>query len=169
MRNIYPFVIFQGTGWWKYEFCYGRYVRQFHGTTSVYLGFFKQDVHNKWLEKHPQKRPKAVSQRKQLIHFYADGHLCEEAHRNRETEVVLKCMENARSPSAVSLYLLEPQTCQYILGVESPLICDILKQADDKTGLIATGLFQEPNLVEQFTLDDVLDDAAADGERLGND
>lgn len=33
------------------------------------------------------------------------------------------------------MYLLEPKTCQYILVVESPLICDILKIADND-GLI---------------------------------
>lgn len=41
------------------------------------------------------------------------------------------------SPSSVSLYLLEPKICEYVLGVESPLICDILKHADDEYGLIS--------------------------------
>lgn len=35
------------------------------------------------------------------------------------------------SPSSVSLFLLEPKTCEYVLGVESPLICDILEYADE--------------------------------------
>lgn len=26
---------------------------------------------------------------------------------------------------------MEPHTCQYVLGVESPLICDILQKADE--------------------------------------
>lgn len=53
----------------------------------------------------------------------------------RQTEVKLKCLNQPLSPSSVSLYLLEPRYCQYILGVESPLICDILDKADDN-GLI---------------------------------
>lgn len=40
------------------------------------------------------------------------------------------------SPSSVSLFLLEPKTCEYILGVESPLICDILEYADEN-GLLS--------------------------------
>lgn len=41
-------------------------------------------------------------------------------------------MENhTASPSSVSLFLLEPKTCEYVLGVESPLICDILEYADE--------------------------------------
>lgn len=27
--------MFQGVGWWKYEFCYGKYVHQYHEVTSV--------------------------------------------------------------------------------------------------------------------------------------
>ena len=32
----------------------------------------------------------------------------------------LKC-KKSESASAVSIYLLEPKTCEYVLGVESPL------------------------------------------------
>jgi len=55
----------------------------------------------------------------------------------RAVEVKLKCKQ-ADSPSTVSLYLLEPRTCEYILGVESPLVCDLLHMADDRTGLMPT-------------------------------
>jgi endoplasmic reticulum lectin 1 len=51
-------------------------------------------------------------------------------------QVKLKCLETSSSPGAVALYLLEPKTCEYILGVESPLICNILAQADDN-GLVS--------------------------------
>jgi len=57
----------------------------------------------------------------------------------RQIEVKLKC-KAADSPSTVSLYLLEPKTCQYVLGVESPLVCDLLPHADPQTGLFPVGL-----------------------------
>lgn len=124
-----------GTGWWKYEFCYGKYVRQFHvdkfgGKTSILLGVYDEKNHKEFLLKHPEKRPKAKGQRKQITHFYTGGSTCDKTGQQRQTEVVLKCLENAPSRSSVSLYLLEPKVCHYILGVESPLICDIL----DKVG-----------------------------------
>lgn len=50
-------------------------------------------------------------------------------------QVKLKCLESSSSPGSVALYLLEPKTCEYILGVESPIICNILSQADDN-GLV---------------------------------
>lgn len=34
-------------------------------------------------------------------------------------------------PDSVSLYLLEPQTCEYILGVESAIVCSLLDTADE--------------------------------------
>lgn len=49
----------------------------------------------------------------------------------------MKCVENhTASQSSVSLFLLEPKTCEYVLGVESPLICDILEYADEN-GLLS--------------------------------
>lgn len=52
-------------------------------------------------------------------------------------QVRLKCVNDfSSSPSRVFLFLLEPKTCEYILGVESSLICNILEYADED-GLIS--------------------------------
>lgn len=131
--------LLQGTGWWKYEFCYGRYVRQFHvdknGETSLMLGYFNEEAHKEWLKENPQKRPKKLGTRTQITHFYQGGSMCDETGEKRQTEVQLKCLENSTSMSKVSLFLMEPKMCNYILGVESPLICEIIEKADED-GLI---------------------------------
>lgn len=57
--------------------------------------------------------------------------MCDKTGQPRQTEVKLKCLDNAANPSSVSLYLLEPKYCEYILGVESPLICEILDKANE--------------------------------------
>lgn len=129
-----------GTGWWKYEFCYGKSVEQYHiekdgSRTSINLGYFDKSKHLEWIENNPKKRPKILSQRTQLSHLYSGGTVCDKTGKARQTEVKLKCLENAPSLNTVSLYLLEPKYCEYILGVESPLICDILARADEN-GLI---------------------------------
>ncbi|XP_060526607.1 endoplasmic reticulum lectin 1 [Cylas formicarius] len=133
--------LFGGTGWWKFEFCYGKSVTQYHiekdGTkTSINLGVFDEKKHLQWLKDHPHKRPKPVGQRKQLSHLYSGGSICDKTGKPRQTEVKLKCLENPAHPSSVSLYLLEPKYCEYILGVESPIICEILDNADEN-GLVA--------------------------------
>lgn len=131
-----------GTGWWKYEFCYGKYVRQFHsdrtGSVTLFLGFFDENKHKEWLKQNPDKRPAPKAIRTDISHLYQGGTVCDKTGEKRQTEVKLKCMLNVPSPSTVSMYLLEPKTCQYILVVESPLICDILKLVDED------GLVQKP-------------------------
>ncbi|XP_032515474.2 endoplasmic reticulum lectin 1 isoform X1 [Danaus plexippus] len=129
-----------GTGWWKYEFCYGRHVIQYHehrggDTEKLLLGSFDEAEHLQWIKENRNKAPKPIDERTSVSHFYSGGDICQKSGKRRQTEVKLKCLQNSSSPAQVSLYLLEPRTCHYILGVESPLICDILPMADDN-GLI---------------------------------
>lgn len=136
-----------GAGWWKYEFCYGKSVEQYHiekdgSKTSINLGIFNLEKHLEWIESHPHKRPKPVAQRTQLSHHYSGGSICDKTGNARQTEVKLKCLEKASSQNTVSLYLLEPRYCEYILGVESPLICDILARADEN-GLVESANDEE--------------------------
>lgn len=110
-------------------------MRQFHvdkngETTSLMLGYFNEDAHKEWLKENPQKRPKKAGARTQITHLYQGGSTCHETGEKRQTEVQLKCLENATSMSKVSLFLMEPKMCHYILGVESPLICEIIEKAD---------------------------------------
>lgn len=57
-------IYLKGTGWWKYDFCYGKYVKQVHVDekagfqTTVLLGEFYEDDHLEWIAQNPQKRPK---------------------------------------------------------------------------------------------------------------
>jgi len=133
------YCLYGGTGWWKYEFCYGKTVDQYHEEgggkrTVINLGVFSEEAHLAWLEKHPAKKPKEAEARKQVSVFYSAGDVCDLTGKPRQIEVKLKC-KTADSPSTVTLYLLEPKTCEYVLGVESPLVCDLLPHADPKTGL----------------------------------
>lgn len=125
-----------GTGWWKFEFCYGKSIEQYHidkdgSKVSINLGTFIKKKHIEWIEKNSNKRPKPLSHRTQLSHFYSEGSVCDKTGRLRQTEVKLKCLKDVVNVNAVSIYLLEPKYCEYILGVESPLICEILAKADD--------------------------------------
>lgn len=95
------------------------------------LGYFNEDAHKEWLKENPQKRPKKHGTRTHITHYYQGGSKCDETGEKRQTEVQLKCLENSTSMSKVSLFLMEPKICHYILGVESPLICEIIEKADE--------------------------------------
>ncbi|XP_076464487.1 endoplasmic reticulum lectin 1-like isoform X2 [Babylonia areolata] len=135
-----------GVGWWKHEICIGRYARQFHkdktGETNIYLGRFNEEHHLQWLAEHPNKRPKPVGQRKFLYFMYTGGDVCDVTGKPRKVEVRLKCIDKTEhgSTHSLSLSLTEPVTCEYILLVESLLLCDLMDQADEN------GLLKSINL-----------------------
>ncbi|XP_046550872.1 endoplasmic reticulum lectin 1-like [Haliotis rubra] len=124
-----------GQGWWKYEFCYGIYARQFHddsqGRTVINLGVWKEAAHLQWLQQNTQKRPREIGKRKFISLFYSDGDICDITGKPRTVEVKLKCVVNTNHPHSVGIYLMEPSTCSYILGIESPIFCSLLDKADD--------------------------------------
>lgn len=132
-----------GSGWWKYEFCFGRYVRQIHyeknsEETSVNLGYYNNESHLKWLAEHPERKPKPKEVRNEVSYFYDGGDVCDKTNQKRKTEVKLRCLRNGSSQTAVSMYLLEPKTCEYTLVVEAALICDILPLVNDEDGIVST-------------------------------
>lgn len=68
-------------------------------------------------------------------------------------------------PSSISLFLLEPKTCKYVLRVESPLICDILEYADEN-GLLSENFetdFAKLRIALHTEQDD-LDERIANGD-----
>ncbi|XP_076141906.1 endoplasmic reticulum lectin 1 isoform X1 [Alosa pseudoharengus] len=133
-----------GVGWWKYEFCYGKHVHQYHedkeqGKSTVVVGNWNPEEHLDWSKKNAARsyllKEEGLQKVKAVSHFYGHGDVCDLTGKPRQVIVKLKCKES-ESPHAVTVYLLEPNTCQYILGVESPVICKILDTADDN-GLLS--------------------------------
>lgn len=135
------------SGWWKYEFCYSKTVMQFHQETDgsktvISLGTWNKEDHLEWLTKNPHKKPKLISARKHISHYYSNGDFCTETKTDRHVEVRLKCKTSSNHPNAVSMTLLEPSVCEYILVIESPILCSLIPQADEN------GLIEIANLKE---------------------
>lgn len=74
--------------------------------------------------------PKPKGSRKQLSLLYTGGDTCDITGKDRIVEVKLKCIEKKNQPHSVSIYLMEPKSCEYVLGIESPLLCNVLDRAD---------------------------------------
>ncbi|KAJ1369748.1 hypothetical protein KIN20_031296 [Parelaphostrongylus tenuis] len=129
--------IYGGEGWWKYEFCYGRSVLQYHqepngDRTEILLGVFDEAVHKAWIdEDRAHRSPKKSNNRViQISHLYSKGDICHELNAHRNVEVHLRC-KTAGSPLAISLSLAEPKLCQYVLAIESERFCEPLQYADE--------------------------------------
>lgn len=126
-----------GSGWWKYEFCYGKQVTQFHQEANgprinILLGKWVENAHISW------KKDKWAGDG-YIDHFYSGGDVCDLTGKPRSVIVRLKCKESTHLQE-VALSLTEPSTCEYILRVESPIICPLLEKMDEH------GLFVVENL-----------------------
>ncbi|CAD6184369.1 unnamed protein product [Caenorhabditis auriculariae] len=127
-----------GEGWWKYEFCYGKQVIQYHQELNghrdeIILGVFDEKMHKLWVDESPKTRgPQKVDNHvAQVSHFYSKGDLCEEAGGHRSIEVRLRCHHSEYSSLSISLALTEPKTCQYVLTIDSERFCEPLQYSDD--------------------------------------
>ena len=116
-------------GWWSYEFCYQKKLRQLHledekivqeYVLGVYdaeaTAAFNQNLSDISTLKDP--RSKDASQRYHA-HQYTNGTICDLTNQPRETEVRFVCSE----PRAMISSITELSTCKYALTVQTPMLC----------------------------------------------
>ncbi|KAL6974042.1 Protein OS-9, partial [Sarracenia purpurea var. burkii] len=116
-------------GWWTYEFCYQKKLRQLHledekVVQEFVLGVYDDEatsVYNQNLSdistlKDP--RSKDASQRYHA-HQYTNGTICDLTDQLRETEVRFVCSE----PRAIISSITELSTCKYALTIQCPMLC----------------------------------------------
>ncbi|CAI5703934.1 unnamed protein product [Peronospora effusa] len=122
-------------GWWTYEFCFGRSVRQYHRdadgriTAEFSLGMFDEEG-NRELERtgsalvseyidatHDVPRPA-------YLELYDDGTICKDSenHVPRKAKVLYYCSHGGTSHHILTVK--ETQTCTYTVKVSSPVLCD---------------------------------------------
>ncbi|XP_059635189.1 protein OS-9 homolog [Cornus florida] len=116
-------------GWWTYEFCYQKKLRQLHledekAVQEFVLGVYDPEAtaaYNQNLSdistlKDPRSRD--ASQRYHA-HQYGNGTICDLTGQPRETEVRFVCSE----PRAMISSITELSTCKYALTVQCPMLC----------------------------------------------
>lgn len=116
-------------GWWSYEFCYQKKLRQLHVeddkvVQEFVLGEYDEEAtaaFNRNLSdistlKDP--RSQDASQRYHA-HQYTNGTVCDLTNKPRETEVRFVCSE----PRAMISSITELSTCKYALTIQCPTLC----------------------------------------------
>uniref|UniRef100_A0A5K3F859 Endoplasmic reticulum lectin 1 n=1 Tax=Mesocestoides corti TaxID=53468 RepID=A0A5K3F859_MESCO len=123
-------------GWWRHEVCYGSRVTQYHEDPEsgerieIVLGKWDEAVHLEWVRKSRLRKPSLPAEkRNKLTQFYGQGDFCEEIKAHRTVRLSFVCQR--KISTAVQLSFSEPTVCQYSINLESPLFCDLLRQADD--------------------------------------
>ncbi|TRY93368.1 hypothetical protein DNTS_032861 [Danionella cerebrum] len=88
-----------GVGWWKYEFCYGRHVHQYHedkeqGKNIVVVGSWNVEDHMNWAKKNVARsyhlKDEGAQKVRVVSHFYGHGDTCDLTGKPRQVIVKLK-------------------------------------------------------------------------------
>ena len=110
-------------GWWTYEFCHGKHVRQYHQenaaakpTSEFSLGVFDAAATAAAARDHP-----AGADERRLSHAFTGGTPCDLADLARETEVRFTCAPGEGVNAIASIK--EPSTCRYAFTFATPLVC----------------------------------------------
>ncbi|OWF41703.1 protein OS-9-like [Mizuhopecten yessoensis] len=118
--------LFKNKDWWSYEFCYGKYIRQFHIEDGkivgevTFLGYYESEFD--WNNQTDQDKRVKNYNRLNRYHSqqYINGTRCDLTGRPRKTEVRFVCEEGAGDTIS---RIDEPETCVYILKVHTTKIC----------------------------------------------
>ncbi|KAK8637759.1 hypothetical protein V6N13_136219 [Hibiscus sabdariffa] len=124
-----PDELLEQEGWWSYEFCYQKHLRQLHleedkvvqeFVLGVYDGEATADFNQNLSDISTLKDPRSkdASQRYHA-HQYTNGTLCDLTNQPRETEVRFVCSE----PRTMISSITELSTCKYALTVHCPMLC----------------------------------------------
>ncbi|XP_010250304.1 PREDICTED: protein OS-9 homolog isoform X2 [Nelumbo nucifera] len=117
-------------GWWSYEFCYQKHLRQFHleedkVVQEFILGLYDAEATAAFhqnlsdVSKLKDPRSKDASQRYHA-HQYTNGTICDLTNQPRETEVRFVCSEQ---PRVMISSITELSTCKYATTIQSPMLC----------------------------------------------
>jgi protein OS-9 len=126
------FCVIRGTGWWVYEMCWPRQVRQYHADahnrieTEYMLGMGPSHKIEKGATDELRYGYSPVHGMYIAARFY-NGTACDLTGKQRWTEVRLSCMhEEDESGSLGSLVdAIEVETCVYTVNVKHAKLCDI--------------------------------------------
>lgn len=122
--------LFYTKGWWSYEFCYGREVKQYHFENgaiqgeTISLGKFESDYNWEKTEEWEASTNTKLKKRKHHSQYYVNGSLCDLTGDSRKTEVRFKCDEDLKGADMdVIGEIEEPSSCTYLFTVSTIRIC----------------------------------------------
>jgi protein OS-9 len=111
-------------GWWTYEFCYGREIKQYHAEDGkivgdvIFLGNFESDFD--WSNASAKLSQKQKSAERYHSQTYVNGSYCELIDKARTTEARFICQEGHGDYIAG---VDERETCSYVMTVHTSRIC----------------------------------------------
>jgi len=122
--------LFYTKGWWSYEFCYGREVKQYHFESgaiqgeTISLGKFESDYDWERTAEWEASSKTLTKKRKHHSQYYVDGSVCDLTGDPRKTEVRFKCDDSLKGTDReVITEIEEPSSCTYLFTVSTIRLC----------------------------------------------
>lgn len=121
---------FRVEGWWTYELCYNKHVRQFHQereavTSEFFLGHYDAAATHAYQQRlgqdYLEEAGSTGAQQRFHVHIYTNGTECDLTRERRQTEVRFACSSESTNNLLVSIK--EPTTCHYTLIFYTPMLC----------------------------------------------
>uniref|UniRef100_A0A7S2DT72 MRH domain-containing protein n=1 Tax=Octactis speculum TaxID=3111310 RepID=A0A7S2DT72_9STRA len=119
------------TGWWSYEWCHRKYVRQFHiddaqGTLDPVWSLGQYN--------HSTRVNATIERSDSMVDYFVGGQHCHETGEGRQSKVDLRCCTEAehkvkskkdRKSSAIASFasIREPGLCSYEVTICTPMLC----------------------------------------------
>lgn len=124
-----------GVGWWKYEYCFQKSLKQFHKErsgvkTEILLGIWDEPRHIEYLKEtgkliDPSKKRAYID-----LHYFM-GDICDETGLPRQVTVRMKCGHQDNNVQALTMFMEEPKMCVYKFTTESVLFCKVLEDINE--------------------------------------
>ncbi|CAD5111143.1 DgyrCDS480 [Dimorphilus gyrociliatus] len=114
--------LFQTKDWWSYEFCFGKYIRQYHMEDNkisgkiIYLGYYESEYN--WDNETDNESKSRLN--RYHSQYYTNGSSCDVTGKQRRTEVRFIC-DHESGDRIDDVY--EPETCVYVLTIHTMKIC----------------------------------------------
>eukprot|EP00238_Polyblepharides_amylifera_P005546 CAMPEP_0196583650 /NCGR_PEP_ID=MMETSP1081-20130531/44206_1 /TAXON_ID=36882 /ORGANISM="Pyramimonas amylifera, Strain CCMP720" /LENGTH=430 /DNA_ID=CAMNT_0041904599 /DNA_START=120 /DNA_END=1412 /DNA_ORIENTATION=+ len=169
LRALGSTCFFRVEGWWTYELCIDKHVRQFHQekdsvVSEFFLGHFDEAATarhvgtNLGAGEYAEDTSSTGAIYRYHSHIYTNGTACDLTDKLRQTEVRYACNSESATHQVVSIK--EPTTCHYVLIFYTPLLC-------------THPSFQAPKLPVSYinchAVDPLASDVSPSGETKGAD
>jgi hypothetical protein len=137
--------IYRWEGWWTYEFCYGKHIRQFHQEQdgSIPAQFFLGQETG---------TTSGVPGPDYYSIEYEAGSTCDLTGKPRTCEIRIYCQQN----SDVSMFtsIKEPSSCNYVVRIDTPHLCKHPKYTSKETDTEKILCFETPIPTEEEVLEE---------------